>query len=88
MNESEKSKNPYVAAILNIFIWGLGYLYNGKRKVLGVGLIVVEIIWHIPWLLLGVVAVFGFPYIYSSIAMIVLSIVLAYDAYKETKSLE
>jgi len=24
-------KNPWVSAILNFFIWGAGYIYNGSR---------------------------------------------------------
>jgi hypothetical protein len=28
-------KNKWISAILNFFFMGLGYLYNGKRKLLG-----------------------------------------------------
>ena len=85
---SQKNKNPYLAAVLNFFFWGIGYLYIGKRRVLGIGLLLVEIFWHIPWLILGFTGIFGFPYIFSSIAMTILSIVIAYDAYSEVKSPE
>lgn len=29
-------KNPWVAAILNFFFMGAGYIYNGKRALIGV----------------------------------------------------
>lgn len=29
-------KKPWIAAILNFFFMGLGYIYNGQRKILGV----------------------------------------------------
>ncbi|MBD79007.1 MAG: hypothetical protein CL840_08820 [Crocinitomicaceae bacterium] len=29
-------KNKWIAAVLNFFFMGLGYLYNGKRTVLGI----------------------------------------------------
>lgn len=33
-----KTRNPWVAAFLNLF-WGLGYLYAGRRKLVGVSLL-------------------------------------------------
>lgn len=30
-------KNAWIAAILNFFFMGLGYIYNGKRVGLGIG---------------------------------------------------
>lgn len=30
-------KNPWIAAILNFFFMGLGYIYNGPRRLLGIG---------------------------------------------------
>ena len=29
-------KKPWIAAVLNWFFMGLGYIYNGKRPVLGI----------------------------------------------------
>lgn len=37
---SKENKKPWLAALLNFFIWGLGYLYLGKRKNFGVLLII------------------------------------------------
>jgi hypothetical protein len=33
-------KKPWIAALLNLLFWGLGYIYNGKRKVFGVMLFI------------------------------------------------
>ena len=30
------NKNPIIAAVLNFFLMGAGYIYNGKRVALGV----------------------------------------------------
>lgn len=30
-------KNPFVAAVLNFFFMGPGYIYNGRRTLLGIG---------------------------------------------------
>lgn len=35
-----KTKKTWLAAVLNFFFMGAGYLYNGNRKGLGIGLTV------------------------------------------------
>jgi hypothetical protein len=35
MRTSMRRWRPWVAAALNFFLWGLGYLWNGRRKLLG-----------------------------------------------------
>ena len=32
------NKNPWIAAILNFFLAGPGYIYNGRRRLFGVAL--------------------------------------------------
>ena len=32
-------KNPWIAALLNLALFGAGYMYNGRRKGLGAALI-------------------------------------------------
>ena len=32
-------KNPWIAALLNLFLFGGGYIYNGKRIALGCALV-------------------------------------------------
>jgi hypothetical protein len=36
-----KKKNPVLAAILNLILPGIGYVYSGKRIGFGIGLILV-----------------------------------------------
>lgn len=79
INLMEKKKDPWIGALLNFFIWGLGYLYTGKRKVFGWMLLAVSILGFIyaftaPWTLVGI------------LESIILSIAFAYDAYKEETS--
>ena len=90
-----KRKNPIIAAILNFFILGLGYLYSGKRTVLGIGFLTTSII-----LIMYMVAVALLPPLPSSpydnlyamtgllllLYQLVVSTTLAYDAYRETKN--
>jgi hypothetical protein len=37
-------KKPWLAALLNFFLWGLGTIYVGKRKAVG-GLMLLASIW-------------------------------------------
>ncbi len=85
MNTTKKGeKSQWIASILNFFLWGSGYIYLKKRQTLGVGLLISEILMHISWIYLGFDAIFGIPGIYNSIGMLILSLVLAYDAYKSS----
>ncbi len=80
----EREKSQWLAFFLNLFLWGSGYIYLKKRQTLGVGLLVTEILMHISWIYLGFDAIFGIPGIYNSIGMLILSLALAYDAYKSS----
>jgi hypothetical protein len=80
-------KNPWIAAVLNFFFFGAGYIYNGKRT--GYGLV----------LLLGLIAIrYGEISIYLSdkvptlwlilfIGLVTVQLGLAYDGYQEAKQL-
>ena len=85
-NGNQNTKNPVISAFLNLFVWGAGYLYNGTRKAFGIGLIIFGILMHIPWLFIGIDGIFAFPYIFDTISMIVLSVILAYDGYTGVKA--
>lgn len=84
-----KKKNPWISAVLNFLFWGAGYLYNGKRMGLGIGLFIGGLIniagsvvsWYQP-----VDLTFNdIPIMLIFLSEIVISITLAYDAYKEAK---
>ena len=38
-----KKKNPIIAAVLNFFLMGAGYVYNGKRVQLGIALTIAAV---------------------------------------------
>lgn len=39
-----KTKKPWLAAVLNVLLLGLGYLYVGKRKLFGALLLVADLL--------------------------------------------
>jgi hypothetical protein len=82
-------KNPWIAAILNFFIWGLGYQYVGSKRVgFRTGLIVAEVLAIIMAVLVGAIEAFAgvetrltdllisWPYVITGLAF-------AWDAYKD-----
>ena len=84
---STGSVNPWIPTILNFFIWGSGYIYNGKRKIFGTGLILVAVLEHSPLLVLGLNFVLSYPYYLYLLGHLLISTLFAYDAYNEALSL-
>lgn len=72
-------KSPGLAAVLNFLIWGVGYLYIGEVRI-GVAWLVVEVIISV---LMWVVPVI--PWV---VAILIMSIVLAYDAYNRATKMQ
>ena len=79
-------REPIVAALLNFIIWGTGYIYNGKRIVLGIGLLLGMILMHSVVFLLGVRWFISSQGMLIFISHIVLSLTFAYDAYSDSKN--
>jgi len=78
-------KNPWLAFVLNLLLFGGGYIYNGKRKMLGFALV-------IAWLLIryGEIKIFLTNLVFNDwlflfIGLVVLMFSLAADAYGEAK---
>lgn len=67
-------KSPVVAAIANLF-WGLGYVYLGKKKVLGVPTIGFVAGAFIVYIILGLFT--------AGILTLICAIVLAVDGYQK-----
>ncbi len=82
------NKNPLLVGILNFFIWGSGYLYIGQKKTLGYGLLLVAVLEHSPLLILGLSIIAQYPYYLYLSGHLVLSTILAYDAYSMALELE
>ncbi len=74
-----KLKKPWLAALLNIALPGLGYVYAGKRNVLGIGLVVTSVFLY--W----VVELHDLP-IYIWVDSFVTSLLFGYDVYKDTEA--
>ncbi len=75
----EKKKAPWVVAILNFLLPGLGYLYLGKRTAFGVGLVI--------WLCImtGLSLSQGTSLLNNTrdiLEGLILGILFAYDGYK------
>ena len=78
-------KNPWIAAIGNFFFMGLGTLYIGKRKALGLGLTIGALV--LSWLEFQVKAVAPslYPIMFGTVFF--MNCFFAYDGFNEAKSL-
>lgn len=79
------NKNPWIAAVLNFFFMGLGTLYNGRRKLLGIGLTIAAVVLTYVELQLQTAAPSLFPIMFA--AVFVANTVLAIDGYNEAKGM-
>ncbi|MEM3399620.1 MAG: hypothetical protein QXP42_02195 [Candidatus Micrarchaeia archaeon] len=71
-------KRKLAAALLNVLVWGAGYIYVGKRTVFGAGLLVCDVVLLLPIVLYRPdFAVYLIPF------ATLFSLLLAYDAYSE-----
>jgi len=77
------NKNPFTAAIINFFFWGLGYIYYGKRTVFGRLVFAGFIFVHLP-LLYGANWL-EIPGIFTFIGHTILSVAFAVDVIKLAK---
>jgi len=73
---ASKGKNPIIAAVLNL-IFGLGYVYLGTKKVLGVPTIVFVLLVLVIDLVLGVFT--------AGLASLLFGILLAVDGWQKAK---
>jgi hypothetical protein len=87
------AKSPILAALLNFIIWGLGYLYVGKRKLFGLLLVMAFFLTTFIGyyeVLTGVVnpsRIFISPFYYwvSQVGLYLTDSAFAYDAYQLAK---
>jgi hypothetical protein len=80
-------KNPWIAALLNLFLFGGGYIYNGKRKGLGIALVLAWIL--IRW---GEISIYLTNLVFEKwlilfVGLVVLMFSLATDAYREARAI-
>jgi hypothetical protein len=78
------NKNAVVAAALNATFWGLGYVYNGKRRILGFMLMATELtalFWMYSNPSFIMLSALTQPPVAVSIVLFLFA--LAYDAYMD-----
>ena len=78
-------KNPWIAAVLNLLLFGAGYIYNGKRKGLGIALILVWILARYGEITIFLTNLVFKDWLVLFTGLIVLMFSLATDAYNEAK---
>lgn len=85
LREGLERKSPWLAAFLNV-MWGLGYLYAGKKKLVGVSLLtlIAAVQTASVAFLTGSISARSFQLVLMG-SMLFVSLALARDAYIETK---
>lgn len=78
------TKNPWIAAVLNFVLWGLGYIYIGRRRLFGTLMLISDIMLGIIYFLFLMVPQSFLILILMEIPFVIISLAFAYDAYKET----
>ena len=79
------AKNKYIAGVLNFFLLGPGYIYNGNRVITGIFLTLGAILGTFVELQLQTDAPSLFPI--SFVSFFLLALGTAYDAYKEAEAM-
>jgi uncharacterized membrane protein len=81
-------KRPWLAALLNFLLLGLGYVYNGKRTFLGVGLIIATFVSAMAYMLTPFPAnLAASVLVIYVISDLMFSLLFAYDAYTEAQGM-
>ena len=80
-----KKKHAILSAVLNFFLMGAGYLYNGKRALLGLGLTIAAI--ALTYVEFGIKPFDVQLYWIMFGAVFVANTVLALDAYQEAEAI-
>jgi hypothetical protein len=75
-------KRPRLAALLNIFIWGAGYFYVEKRRILGMLLFVVQLFVVGGYIISTGNITTSFEGVSYSFLTIIISVYLGVDAYR------
>ncbi len=77
-------KNPWIAAVLNFFFMGAGYIYNQKRTVLGIGFTLGAI--ALTYVELQLQALSPLLHNIMFAAVLIINICFAADGYNEAKN--
>ena len=80
-------KNPWVAFFLNLIFFGGGYIYNGKRKITGILLIVAWVVMRIGEIKIFLTDLVFHDWLILFCGIVVLQFALAIDAFREAKDI-
>jgi hypothetical protein len=80
-------KNPWIAAILNLFLFGGGYIYNGKRKGVGIALILAWVVIRYGEITIFLTKLVFCQWLALFSGLVILMFALATDAYNEAKEI-
>ena len=78
-------KRPWLAALLNIFLWGTGYFYVKRRRLLGTLLLLVELFTIGGYVLSTGNITTAFEGVSYSFLTIIISVSLGIDAYHQAQ---
>ena len=78
-------KNPWIAAVGNFFFTGLGTLYNGRRKAVGLALTVGAIL--LTYVEFSIQQPLPQLYAIMFTAVFIINTALAFDGYREAKAI-
>ena len=77
-------KNPWIAAILNFFLMGLGTFYIGRRKALGIALTIGALLLTYVEFGIKTAAPEYYPFMFGAVFLV--NTFLAIDGYNEAKA--
>lgn len=78
-------KKPWLAAVLNFFLWGLGYVYVGNKIAFGIGLFISDLILNAAFFYQ--IFVLNSAEFISGYAYLIMAFVFAYDGHKEAEKI-
>ncbi|MDA3952460.1 MAG: hypothetical protein PF485_02365 [Bacteroidales bacterium] len=78
-------KKPFISAILNFFFMGAGYIYNGKRVLLGILFTLGAI--GLTYVEFQIKEIDMFLYVAMFISIFVVNTAFAIDGFKEAKNI-
>lgn len=82
------NKNPWVAALLNLFFFGAGYLYLGKKKGFGLALILAWVLVRIGEIAIYLTGLVFERWLVLFLGLVVFMFTFAYDGYQEAKQMQ
>ena len=80
------NKKPWLAALLNFLFYGAGYVYLGKKKGFGIGLIIAWILVRIGEIAIYLTGLVFEKWLVLFFGLFVFMLTFAYDGYQEAKN--